>query len=115
MFDSLYHMGLAILSHPCPFLIQTSSNLFDAHAVHLDYLLENFPDCHDTMTAWCEQCPPMTHFIWKEGKVLEHNFVSCSFLMTCQLLLNQFCLPLELPGIFAMMGNKNSKNTSFVR
>lgn len=30
------------------------------------------------------------------------------FLMTCQLplLLNQFCLPLEFPRIFATMGNK---------
>jgi hypothetical protein len=30
------------------------------------------------------------------------------FPMTCQLLfiLNQFCLPLELPRIFAMMGNR---------
>jgi hypothetical protein len=97
--DSLHHMGLDNLSHPCP-SIHRPPKLLVVVSTSLKFTGKTF------FTAMIPYTCPTTHFMWNvKCGPSGCNFVIPSFFLTCQMLLNQLCLPLESPGIFTMMCN----------
>ena len=109
------HGAMDILSHPCPYPIGTSrcQSWCCLGAVH-DISSGLLGQKHSSWLPWvtslapCQQSKHGVSFgmeSWK-GEASGVEFCPCAlFFLTCQVLLNQLCLPLELAGILAMMLN----------